>query len=649
MSKSFYITTPIYYVNGVPHIGTATTTILCDAFARWHRLRGEPTFFLTGTDEHAQKVADAALKAGKTPQQFVDDISQRFVECWRFLDISNDDFIRTSEPRHKVVVEEVFRRLQSRGDIYTGQYEGWYSVADETFYRNSDVEDGRAKETGATVERVTEQNYYFRLSAYADPLLAHIEAHPDFLLPDTRRNEAVAFIKAGLRDIPISRRNTGWGIPAPGDSSQTVYVWFDACINYLTATGWPDSPLWDTLWPADIHLVGKEIYTRFHATLWPAMLMALGLPLPGHVLGHGWWLAGGEKGAKSKGNIPTPQEAVTELQARSGAAEAACVDALRCYLLRDIKWAADAEWSLDTLIETYYNAELANNLGNLLNRTLKMLWQYRGGIVPNGAAQRTASGSAAQAARESAAEVAQAMDALDPGSALGAALRLADRGNKQIDTDAPWKANKAGESERVDDALYAALETLRVASVLLTPFLPHTARAIREQLGVTETAAWADTQTWGLLPGGTQTQPAQPIFPRIETTTARQEKTIPVTEPASAPPTPPTNLITIDDFAKIELKVAEILTAERIEGATKLLKLTVNCGEDAPRQILAGIAENHEPSALVGKKIVVVANLQPRKMRGLESQGMLLAATDSDGHAILLHPESDVAPGAKVR
>lgn len=649
MSKSFYITTPIYYVNGVPHIGTATTTILCDAFARWHRLRGEPTFFLTGTDEHAQKVADAALKAGKTPQQFVDDISQRFVECWRFLDISNDDFIRTSEPRHKVVVEEVFRRLQARGDIYTGQYEGWYSVADETFYRNSDVEDGRAKETGATVERVTEQNYYFRLSAYADKLLAHIEAHPDFLLPDTRRNEAVAFIKAGLRDIPISRRNTGWGIPAPGDSSQTVYVWFDACINYLTATGWPDNPRWDTLWPTDIHLVGKEIYTRFHATLWPAMLMALGLPLPGHVLGHGWWLVGGEKGAKSKGNIPTPQEAVTELQARSGAAEAACVDALRCYLLRDIKWAADAEWSLDTLIETYYNAELANNLGNLLNRTLKMLWQYRGGIVPDGAARRTASGSAAQAARESAAEVAQAMDALDPGSALGAALRLADRGNKQIDTDAPWKANKAGESERVDAALYAALETLRVASVLLTPFLPHTARAIREQLGVTETAAWADTQTWGLLPGGTQTQPAQPIFPRIETTTARQEKTIPVTEPASAPPTPPTNLITIDDFAKIELKVAEILTAERIEGATKLLKLTVNCGEDAPRQILAGIAENHEPEALVGKTIVIVANLQPRKMRGLESQGMLLAATDSDGHAILLHPESDVAPGAKVR
>lgn len=648
MSKSFYITTPIYYVNGVPHIGTATTTVLCDAFARWHRLRGEPTFFLTGTDEHAQKVADAAARAGKTPQEFVDDVSQRFVECWRFLDISNDDFLRTSEPRHKLVVEEVFRRLQARGDIYAGLYEGWYSVADETFYRDSDVENGRAKETGATVERVTEQNYYFRLSAYADPLLAHLETNPDFLLPDTRRNEAVAFIKAGLRDIPISRRNTGWGIPTPGDSSQTVYVWFDACINYLTATGWPDSPHWDTLWPADIHLVGKEIYTRFHATLWPAMLIALDLPLPRHVLGHGWWLVGGEKGAKSKGNIPTPQEVVTQLQARSGATEAACVDALRCYLLRDISFTGDAEWSLDNLVEKRYNPELCNSLGNLLNRTLKMLWQYRDGIVPDGAAQRTMDGPAAQAARESVGEVEQAMDALDPGGALGAALRLADRGNKQIDTDAPWKANKAGESERVDDALYAALETLRVVSVLLTPFLPHTARAIREQLGVTEAAAWFDTQTWGLLPGGTQTQEAQPLFPRIETT-SRQEKTIPVTEPAPAPPTPPTSLITIDDFAKIELKVAEILTAERIEGATKLLKLTVNCGEDAPRQILAGIAENHELSALVGKKIVVVANLQPRKMRGLESQGMLLAATDSDGHAILLHPESDVAPGAKVR
>ena len=314
--KTFYITTPIYYVNGVPHVGSATTTLLADALARYHRLRGEATFFLTGTDEHGSKVADAAAREGVTPQALVDRISHQFVECWRFLDVANDDFIRTSEPRHKGAVAEVFRRLRAQGDIYAGQYEGWYSVADETFLRDSEVKDGQSLETGAAVERVTEDNYFFRLSAYGDRLLAHIEDDPSFLQPDTRRNEVMAFIKEGLRDVAISRANTGWDIPVPDDPTQSIYVWFDAVINYLTATGWPDNANWDSLWPADVHLVGKEIYTRFHATLWPAMLLGPGpAPAPHRagarlVAGTRSQDAGSVKGSKSGGNLPTPQEVV---------------------------------------------------------------------------------------------------------------------------------------------------------------------------------------------------------------------------------------------------------------------------------------------------------------------------------------------------
>lgn len=680
MDKTFYITTPIYYVNSVPHVGTATTTFLCDALARFHRLRGERVFFLTGTDEHAQKVADAAAKEGMGIQAFADRVSQRFRDCWGYLHISDDDFLRTSELRHKEVVAEVFRRLQAQGDIYAGTYEGWYSVADETFFRDSEVENGRAIESGAVVERVTEDNYYFKLSAYADRLLEYIESHPEFLQPDTRRNEVLAFIKSGLRDVVISRRNTGWGIPVPGDESQVVYVWFDACINYLSATGWPGNAAWDLVWPADVHLVGKEIYTRFHATLWPAMLMGLGLGLPKTVLGHGWWLIGGEKGSKSKGNIPTPQEVVDILVARSGAAPEVAKDALRYYLLRDISFTSDAEFSVENLIEKRYNPELCNKLGNLLNRSLKMLAQYAGSLIPDGSAARTADGALASFSRETAQDVERAMLALDPGGALECVIKLVEAGNGDIDRAAPWKLNKAGDAQGVADALYSALEATRLISVLLTPLLPHVAGLIRLQLGLADVplADWAHEIRWGGLPGGLKTEEAQPIFPRIDTKKIDTKKNAPppaetqketqketkpkMAENMSPPPPPPltvegkldppvSNTITIDDFAKVQLKIGEIKTAERIEGATKLLKLTVDIGEEMPRQILAGIAESYAPEDLPGRKIVVVANLAPRKMRGLESQGMLMAATDAEGHAVLLHPADPdaVQPGAQVK
>ena len=332
LKKRYYVTTPIYYVNGVPHVGTATTTVLADATARYRRLKGEDAYFLTGTDEHAQKVADAAAKAGVTPQAFVDEVSQRYVETWKFLRCEYSDFLRTSEERHKKVVREVFTRLQSQGDIYLGTYEGWYSVADETFFRDTDVtEQGFVKETGAKVERIQEEVHYFRLSAYGERLKAHIDANPDFLLPSTRRNEVLAMIDDGLRDIAITRKNAGWGIEVPGDPSKVLYVWFDALINYLTATGWPDNSDYSDLWPADAHLMAKEIYARFHATFWPAILMGLGLELPRHVVGHGWWTVGGEKGAKSKGNIPLPQEVVGWIQKSSEASEEIAIDALRYY------------------------------------------------------------------------------------------------------------------------------------------------------------------------------------------------------------------------------------------------------------------------------------------------------------------------------
>ncbi len=661
--KTFYITTPIYYVNGVPHVGSATTTLLCDALARFHRLHGDKTFFLTGTDEHGSKVVEAAAKAGKTPQQVVDENSQKFRDCWHYLNISNDDFIRTTEPRHIRVVAEVFRRLREKGDIYSAQYEGWYSVADETFLRDSEVRDGRSIETGAEVKRVTEDNYFFRLSAYQDRLLEHIQTHSDFLQPDTRRNEVLAFMKDGLRDVAISRTNTGWDIPVPDDPAQSIYVWFDAVINYLTATGWPDNAAWDTLWPADVHLVGKEIYTRFHATLWPAMLMGLNLPLPHTVLGHGWWLIGGEKGSKSKGNIPTPQEVVEYLVERSGADAEVGKDALRYYLIRDIAYKSDAEFSLDALVGRF-NADLCNKLGNLLNRTLKMLAQYLEGVVPSGSAERTADGPLAVLSRETTQDVERAMLALDPGGALASIWKLIEAGNGDIDTTAPWKLHKAGDAQGVADALYAALETTRIVSVYLTPFLPHTAAVIRRQLGLSSAPLtdWDAETRWGGLPGGTRTEEAQPIFPRIDTkkTEAVKKEPKPKMEENTPPPPPalgapaaapavPT--ITIEDFAKVQLKIGEIKTADRVEGATKLLRLTVDIGEDAPRQILAGIAESYAPETLPGRKIVVVANLAPRKLRGFESQGMLMAATDAEGHAILLHPADPdaVLPGAQVR
>lgn len=686
--KRYYITTPIYYVNGVPHVGTATTTVLADATARYHRLRGDHPYFLTGTDENARKVTDAAAKAGREPQAFVDEISQRFVETWKLLKCDYDVFFRTTEPRHTRVVQEVFNRLKASGDVYAGTYEGWYSVADETFFRDTDVDEATqtAKETGAKVERVREETYFFRLSAYGDRLKQHILENPDFLIPETRRNEVLAFIEQGLRDLNIVQNRSGWGIPVPGETNQIIYVWFDALINYLSESGWPDNPDWATLWPADVHFMGKEIYTRFHATLWPAMLMALGLPLPRHVVGHGWWLVRDPntlafvKGSKSGIPLPLPQEVVSLLQERSGAPAPICVDALRYYLCRDIALQSDSEFSVDLLIQRY-NADLANDLGNVLNRVLRA--KYFDGRIPQ--PSRHDEGLAA-AARDAVAGYEAAQARFDWGAALQSAWTLVGALNKYLDEKAPWTLAKNGDTQGVADVIYNALEGARLAAVLVSPVLPTAAEAMAAQLGVADLApegSWTEATRWGRLVPGSPIGTPEPLFPRIDTKNAAaaaeaatpkkggknpmnpttdsaaaasaapsvpQDSTAaPVKQPAASSSHDGAATITIDDFARVQFKVAEILHAERVEGAKKLLKLRVRAGEGDERQIVSGIADAYTPEELVGRQIVLVANLQPATIRGVQSQGMLLAATDAEGRAVLLKPDAPVAPGSQVR
>ena len=662
-TKRYYLTTPIYYVNGAPHCGTATTTVLADATKRYRFLRGDRPYLLTGTDENARKVTDAAAAAGKDTQAFVDEVSQRFVDAWKLLRCDYDVFFRTTEPRHHRTVQEIFERLKASGDVYLGKYEGWYSVADETFFRDTDVDETTrtAKETGAPVERVTEDTYFFRLSAYGDRLRAHILAHPDFLLPETRRNEVLAFIDQGLRDLAITQNRSGWGIPVPGETGRVVYVWFDALINYLTATGWPAEG-WETLWPADVHLVGKEIYTRFHATLWPAMLLALGLPLPRHVVGHGWWLVRDPetdklvKGSKSGVPLPLPEEVVAYLRERSGASEVVCVDALRYYLTRDIAFASDSEFSLEKLVSRY-NSDLANDFGNVLNRVLRA--KYHTGFIP----QPIAFDEGLRASAESAVTgYESALERFDWGSALQSAWNLLGDVNRYLADKAPWIAAKNGDDAAVADAIYNALEATRIAALLASPVLPSVTAEIARQMGVADFAVegdWERATIFGGLVPGAPTGEAQPLFPRIEQKKAeiplpgpKKEKTKPVSTeptPTTAPAAPVSDQITIDDFARVQLRVADIVSASAIPGAKKLLLLQVRLGETEERQIVSGIADAYTPEELVGRQIVVVYNLKPAVLRGVESQGMLLAATDAEGRAILLQPDKKTVAGSKVK
>ncbi|MBI3909546.1 MAG: methionine--tRNA ligase [Armatimonadetes bacterium] len=673
MARRYYVTTPIYYVNDVPHLGNCYTTLAADILTRFCRAREEEVLFATGTDEHAPKVALAAAQAGQTPQAFTDQMAARFQAAFRDLNVAYDVFIRTTEPRQTRAVQEVFRTLQERGDIYKGIYEGWYCLSDETYFSEEETvrEEGPAGQPlhrcpnefcRRELQLIREENYFFALSRYGDRLLAHINAHPEFLQPDFRRNEVTRFIQEGLRDVCVTRAASGWGIPVPGDPTQTIYVWFDALINYLTVAGYPDDR--DALakwWPADLHLVGKDIYVRFHCTLWPAMLMGVGLPLPSQIFGHGFWMSEGQKMSKSLGNVIHPVALAQWLADLSGAEREVAVDALRYYLFREVPFGVDGDFSRASLLQRF-NSDLANDLGNALNRSLSLAVQNFEGKVP----LRQAAGSElAIRAAEMHARVEAALERLDLQQALMAIWEYVGAINKFLDDRAPWSLARAGRRAELAGVLYEALEATRVVSVWVAPFMPAAAAAMRTQLGLTEPPRWPDAAAWGQLAPDAPLGTPRPIFPRIERKVMAQAlwpspaPSAPPVEKAPPAPAAPTGrsvgtaeqavpeTINIDEFARLELRVAEILSAARVPSADKLLQLRVSLGEEE-RTVLAGIAEWYAPEDLVGRKVVLLANLAPRKIRGIASQGMLLAA-EANGTVSLLQPDQDLPAGARVR
>jgi methionyl-tRNA synthetase len=647
----YYITTPIYYPSDRLHIGHAYTTTIADSLARWHRFTGKDVLFLTGSDEHGQKIERVATSLGVKPQAYVDKIVGSFKDLWQKYNISYDDFVRTTEERHHRVVQEVFRRVYAKGDIYKGEYEGWYCTPCEAFWVENKLQDGNCPDCGRPVELVKEESYFFRLSKYAKRLLRHIEEHPDFIRPESRRNEMVNFIKNGLEDLCVSRTTFDWGIPVPIDDEHVIYVWFDALTNYLTGAGFlQDEVAFGHYWPADLHLVGKEIM-RFHTIIWPIILMALDLPLPKTVFGHGWLLLDHDKMSKSKGNVVDPVALADEFG----------VDAIRYFLLREVSFGQDGNFSRQALIERI-NADLANDLGNLLHRSIAMLLRYRDGIVPGPGESTDLERDLEQLASSTARDVNKHIEGLELNAALSAIWRLVGRANKYIDEAEPWVLHKSGQSERLDTVLYHLAETLRIIVLLIKSFLPETGDKMWVQLGIKQdlgSCSFADT-AWGRIEPGTQVVKGEPVFPRIdldalmeaeEATKVAEEKqetkntlTQETTTQTKVEETPQ---VSIEDFAKLDLRVAEVKAAEPIPGADRLLKLQIAIGTEQ-RQIVAGIAKHYTPEALVGKHIVVVANLKPAKLRGVLSEGMLLAASTSDSLG-LVTVEKDLPSGARVK
>jgi methionyl-tRNA synthetase len=679
MAEKFYITTPIYYVNARPHIGHAYTTIVCDAMARRQRMLGSDTFFLTGTDEHGQKIERSAAEAGVSPQQLTDRIAGEFRGLWDRMKISYNDFVRTTEERHKRGVQEMFRRIRDNGYIYKGSYSGQYCVFDE-LYVDAAGPGAPCPECGRPTETVSEENYFFKLSAFEDKLLRLYTEQTNFIRPETRRNEVMTFVRSGLRDLSISRTSIQWGIPVPDDPRHVIYVWLDALSNYCTAIGFgsadkQDQQKFARYWPADVHMIGKEI-VRFHCVYWPAFLMAAELSLPTSIVAHGWLLFEESKMSKSRGNI-VRAETVLDVLGN---------DALRYFLLREVAFGQDGSFSFDALVQRY-NSDLANDLGNLASRTLTMIARYFGGEIPYpspGGARTPADDAIAKMAQQTIVTFDSLWSDYHFSRALEAAWSLVNAVNKYIVDSAPWvvaEEQEEGSRARLATILYTTAEALRIVTALAHPVIPEATARIWEQLGLGDLSKFdLSGLRWGQLRLGTKLGKIEPVFPRAEKSAiermqqmeqrttvqasaeagrpagthaqAGQRATEGAVGPAPAPPAPVTTTngrISIEDFAKIDMRVGEVKVAEKVKGADKLLRLEVDIGSEL-RQVVAGIAEAYTPESLVGRKVVLVVNLQPRKLRGLESNGMIVAASVGEkGSPVLVGFLEDVPVGARLK
>lgn len=664
--KKFYITTPIYYPSDRLHIGHSYTTVAADTIARYKRLMGFDVMFLTGTDEHGQKIQRKAEENGVTPKEYVDEIVASIKELWKIMKVSNDRFIRTTDDFHVETVQKIFKKLYDQGDIYKSEYEGWYCTPCESFWTETQLKDGKCPDCQREVEITKEESYFFRLSKYQERLIKHIEENPDFIQPESRRNEMINnFLKPGLEDLCVSRTTFNWGIPVSFDDKHVVYVWIDALSNYITALGYmsDDRSDYDNYWPADVHLVGKEII-RFHTIIWPAMLMALGEPLPRKVYGHGWLLLEGGKMSKSKGNVVDP----VVLVGKYG------VDAIRYFLLREVPFGSDGVFSNEALINRI-NSDLANDLGNLVSRTVAMIEKYFEGVIPSDQTAGEFDDDLKNTVMETPKKVEELLDELQFSLALAEIWKTISRTNKYIDETMPWVLAKDPENRgRLAAVLYNLAESIRIISVLIQPFMPETPRKIWHQLGIAEDekfTSWESTRNWGLYANGSRVNKGEVIFPRIDLkkeleslealqesknraeakgkaqekdkkATKEKQKNAEKSENNEAP-----GMISIDDFAKIDLRVAKVIEAEKVEGSDKLLKLKLEVGAET-RQVVSGISKYYSPEDMVGKNVVFIANLKPARLRGIESQGMILAAENDKKELVLLTVDNEIDSGSKI-